>query len=114
MPACRRSGVRKLEVDLRQRRFRLAPRPLEVDALVTLCARRAIAEPLLIPISRSEAIARLRASQPYAAGQPGWRRFAERMRAVPAFELRRGRHPRESVAALEELLRGPAAAGGGH
>jgi hypothetical protein len=106
----RRSGVRKLEVDLRQRRFRLAPRPLEVDALVALCARRALAGPLLVPIPRSEALARLRASQPYAASQPGWRRFAERMRTVPAFELRRGRHPRESVAALEELLRGRAAA----
>ncbi|HEU5442750.1 MAG TPA: hypothetical protein VFU61_02930, partial [Steroidobacteraceae bacterium] len=99
---------RKLEVDLRQRRFRLAPRPLEIDALVALCARTAGAEPLLVPLPRREALARLRASQPNAASQPGWRRFAERMRTVPAFELRRGRHPRESVAALEELLRGRA------
>ena len=105
----RRSGVRKFEVDLRQRRFRLAPRPLEIAALVALSARSAGREPLLVPIARGEALARLRASQSYAASQPGWGIFAERMRAVPAFELRRGRHPRESVAALEELLHGKAA-----
>ncbi len=100
----RRSGVRKLEVDLRQRRFRLAPRPLEIAALVALSARPAGEEPLLVPIAPGEALARLRASQPYAASQRGWSLFARRMRAVPAFELRRGRHPRESVAALEPLL----------
>ena len=101
----RRSGVRKFEVDLRQRRFHLAPRPLAIDALVALSARSAGREPLLVPIARREALARLRASQPYASSQPGWRRFLQRMRTVPAFELRRGRHPRDSVAALEELLR---------
>lgn len=101
----RRSGVRKLEVDLRQRPFRLAPRPLEIAGLVALCARGAAREPLLAPIGRDEARARLRASQPYAASQPGWCSFVERMGAVPAFELRRGRHPRESVDAMAQLLR---------
>lgn len=101
----RRSGVRKLEIDLRQRRFRLAPRPLAITGLVTLSARSAGGEPLLVPIAPGEALARLRASQPYAASQPGWRVFAQRMRTVPAFELRRGRHPRESVDALDGLLR---------
>ena len=105
----RRSGVRKFEVDLRQRRFRLAPRPLEIAGLVALSAERAHGEPLVVPLARREALARLHASQPYAAGQPGWRLFAERMRSVPAFELRRGRHPRDSVAALEQLLRGDVA-----
>ena len=102
----RRSGVRKFEVDLRQRRFRLAPRPLEIAGLVALCACRAGGEPLLVPIARAEALERLRTSQPYAASQPGWRVFMERMRTVPAFELRRGGHPRESVIALQRLLRG--------
>jgi hypothetical protein len=106
----RRSGVRKFEIDLRQRRFRLAPEPLEIAALVALSARGAGREPLLVPIARREALERLRASQPYAASRPGWRSFAQRMRAVPAFELSRGRHPRESVAALEELLGGDVAA----
>ncbi len=101
----RRSGVRKFELDLRWRRFRLAPRPLEIAGLVALAARPAGGERLLVPMAREEALARLRASQPYAAGQPGWRLFAQRMRTVPAFELRRGRHPGESAAALEELLR---------
>lgn len=102
----RRSGVRKFEVDLRQGRFRLAPRPLAVDALVVLSARSAGGEPLLKALAPRAALALLEASQPYAAGQPGWRPFAERVRSVPAFELRRGRHPRESAAALAQLLDG--------
>ncbi|MDE2262536.1 MAG: serine kinase [Gammaproteobacteria bacterium] len=103
----RRSGVRKFEVDLRQRRFRLAPRPLEIQGLVALCAGSAAGgEPQLVPLAPAEADARLRASQPYAVSQPGWRIFAERMRSVPAFELRRGRHPRDSIAALRQLLHG--------
>ena len=100
----RRSGVQKYEIDLRQRRFRLAPRPLEIAGLVTLSSASAGRESMLVPIAPGEALARLRASQPYAASQPGWRGFEQRMRTVPAFELRRGRHPRESVAALEGLL----------
>jgi hypothetical protein len=107
----RRSGVRKFEVDLRQPRFRLAPRPPAIAGLVALSARRAGRESLLVPIPPREALARLRASQPYAAGQPGWRVFAERMRTVPAFELRRGRHPRESAEALEQLCGGNVAPG---
>jgi hypothetical protein len=106
----RRSGVRKFEIDLRQRRFRLAPGPLAVSGLVALSPRGAGREPLLLPISSREALERLRLSQPYAAGQPGWRLFAQRMRAVPAFELRRGRHPRESAEALEQLFDGNVAA----
>lgn len=101
----RRSGVRKFEIDLRQRRFRLAPRAPEIQGLIALSARPADGAPLLAPITPADALARLRASQPYAASQQGWRVFAERMRTVPAFELRRGRHPGESVAALEQLLR---------
>jgi hypothetical protein len=100
----RRSGARKFEVDLRQGRFRLASRPLAVDALVVLTARNAGSGPLLVPLAPREALARLEASQPYAAGQPGWRSFTERVRSVPAFELRRGRHPRQSAAVLADLL----------
>ena len=106
----RRSGVRKLEVDLRQRRFRLAPRPVEITGLVALSAGNAGSGPVLVPIGRREALGRLQASQPYAASQPGWRSFMQRIGALPAFELRRGQHPREAVAALEPLLRGGAAA----
>lgn len=100
----RRSGVRKFEVDLRQRPFRLARRPLEIHGLVVLSARKAGGEPQLVPLARGEALARLRASQPYAASQPGWRILVQRLRTVPAFELRRGGHPRDSAAALRQLL----------
>ncbi len=100
----RRSGVRKLEVDLRQARFRLAPRPPEIRALVVLSSRGAGHEPQLVPLPQAQALARLRQSQPYAASQPGWAVFTERMRGVPSFELRRGTHPQESAAVLAELL----------
>jgi hypothetical protein len=101
----RRSGVRKFEVDLRQGRFRLAPQPLTLSGLVSLSARGARGKPLLVPLEPRAALQRLRACQPYAAAQPGWAAFIERMRHLPAFELRRGGHPRESAMALKELLR---------
>ncbi|HEX4266971.1 MAG TPA: hypothetical protein VHY36_03725 [Steroidobacteraceae bacterium] len=101
---CRRSGVRKLEVDLRQRRFRLASQAPEICGLVVLAARSAGSSPLLVPLASREARARLQHTQPYAASQPGWQAFAARMRAVPAFELRRGSHPGESALVLAELL----------
>jgi|SRR6185312_1591559 len=100
----RRSGVEKLEIDLRQRRFRLARAPLEVVAVVDLTARQAGRGPVLSRLGPRDLLRRLRASQPYAAGQPGWGPFAQRIRAVPAFELRRSRHPRETADALRQLL----------
>jgi len=101
----RRSGVEKLEVDLRQRRFRLARAPLEVIAVVDLARRQARGGPLLTRLGPRELLRRLRASQPYAASQPGWGTLVQRIRTVPAFELRRGRHPREAAQALRQLLR---------
>ena len=106
----RRSGVEKLEIDLRQRRFRLARTPLELVGVVDLTARQAGDGPLLTRLGAPELLRRVRASQPYAASQPGWATFARRIRALPAFELRRGRHPRDTAAALRQLLdegRGP-------
>jgi len=101
----RRSGVEKLEIDLRQRRFRLARAPLEVVAVVDLTPRQAGSGPLLTRLGPRESLRRLRESQPYAASQSGWRTFAQRIRSVPAFELRRGRHPLQTAEALRELLR---------
>ena len=100
----RRSGVRKLEVDLRRRGFRLARRPLRLRAVLFLTARRTGSGARLVPIPRSAVLKRLAASQRYAAHQPGWSVFSERVSALPAYELRRGAHPRESVEALRELL----------
>jgi hypothetical protein len=100
----RRSGVRKLEVDLRRPGFCLARRPLRIRAVLFLSARGAANGARLLPIPRSTVLKRLAASQRYAAHQPGWSAFSKRVSALPAYELRRGAHPRESVAALRELL----------
>lgn len=100
----RRSGVRKLEVDLRRTGCPLAAAPLRIRALLFLSARRAGTAPLLAPLRRSAVLERLVASQRYAAHQPGWSAFTRRVIALPAYELRRGTHPRESVEALSELL----------
>jgi energy-coupling factor transporter ATP-binding protein EcfA2 len=100
----RRSGVKKLEVDLRGPGFRLAKGPLRIGAVLFLSARPARSGRLLVPIRRTAALERLAASQRYAAQQPGWKDFTRAVRGLPAYELRRGRHPRESVEALRELL----------
>jgi hypothetical protein len=100
----RRSGVRKLEIDLRHRPYRLAAAPLRIRAVVFLSARQAGPEGLLVPLRRSAVPKRLAASQRYAAHQPGWSDFKRRVSALPAYELRRGTHPRESAEALCEVL----------
>ncbi len=38
--------------------------------------------------------------QAYAANQPSWASFIRSVKRLPFFELRRGQHPSESVAAL--------------
>jgi hypothetical protein len=100
----RRSGVEKLEIDMRRPEFHLAPRALKIAAVVFLSARHAPSSRLLQRITRTELVARLRASQPYAASQPEWRRFTQSILPVPAFELRRGQHPDQGVETLERLL----------
>jgi len=101
----RRSGVEKLEIDLRQARFRLAPRPVELAGIVELCPQRAEAGACLTPLGSRQLLARLRDSQPYAANLQGWRTFSRAVRGLPAFELRRGRHPDDTVQVLQRLLR---------
>jgi hypothetical protein len=107
----RRSGVEKYEIDLRQGRFRLASSPLKIAGLVFVSARAAQGESLLVPLRRAEVFRRLVSSQPYAANQPGWATFSTGVTKVPGFELRRGRHPADSVDALQGLLE-EAATGG--
>lgn len=104
----RRSGVRKFEVDLRGGKHRLAAAPLHLRSVVFLSARSAARGPLLRPLSGRELVRRLAAAQPYAAGQPHWAAFCRKAARLGAFELRRGAHPLEAVAALRTLLRGPA------
>ncbi len=111
----RRSGVAKLEIDLRgarplgAARGRLARGALKVRAVVFVSARRAADHALLVPLARPAVLARLAASQRYAATQPGWRSFRSRVARLPAYELRRGTHPRVAAAALAELLALPGA-----
>jgi len=100
----RRSGVLKLEIDLRRLAFHVARRPLPIRAVLFLSARKAATGPLLVPLRKSTVLERLAASQRYAAQQPGWDSFRSQVSALPAYELRRGAHPRESAEALCELL----------
>jgi hypothetical protein len=100
----RRSGVRKFEVDLRGGRFRLAPAPVQLAAAVFLSTKSAAGRPLLQPLSKAQTLRRLAVDQPYAASQPGWSGFCRKVTRLGAFELRRGRHPLEAVAALGHFL----------
>jgi hypothetical protein len=100
----RRSGVEKFEVDLRRPAYRLAAAPLKLHALIFLSRDSAGSGPLFVPLRKSKLLANLRASQPYAANQPEWAAFERGAACLNAFELRRGRHPRAAVDALQELL----------
>ena len=100
----RRSGVRKFEVDLRSGKFHLAPAPLRIDAVVFLSAHMAGRRPLLTHLRPAIVRRGLTSAQAYAAGLPQWPVFLRNVARVPAFELRRGQHPREAVDALSELL----------
>lgn len=101
----RRSGVRKFEVDLRRESYRLAARPPRLSAVVFLSSRPG-GRDLLRPLSGADTRARLSAAQPYAAGQSIWKQFASSVKALPGYELRRGRHPQEGAEILHELLAG--------
>jgi hypothetical protein len=102
----RRSGVEKFEADLRAGRSRPPGSALALLGAVFVSDRQAV-DPghLLTALSDDEVAARLEADQPYATGQHGWRRFLQGMVALGGYELRRGRHPRESVHALRAFLR---------
>jgi energy-coupling factor transporter ATP-binding protein EcfA2 len=103
----RRTGVRKYEIDLRRGEYPLAERPLKIGAIVFLSAQRAAGRPLLKPLHQEEALPMLVREQAYAANQPPWTLFTRTVTRVPFFELRRGQHPSESVAALRELMKSP-------
>jgi energy-coupling factor transporter ATP-binding protein EcfA2 len=103
----RRSGVRKYEIDLRRGEYPLAERPLKLGAIVFLSAQSAAGRPLLKRLLQEEALPMLVREQAYAANQPPWTLFTRTVTRVPFFELRRGQHPSESVAALRELIESP-------
>jgi len=113
----RRSGVRKYEIDLRAGKYPLAERPLKIGAIVFLssqsASRRSASSqsaarpPLLRPLLRKEALPMLVHEQAYAANQPPWAAFVRSVKRLPFFEMRRGEHPSEAVAALRELIEPP-------
>jgi hypothetical protein len=100
----RRSGVKKFEIDLRREPFRLAPSPLKIVGVVFLSPRHAGARPLLEALPKSELRGNLDVMQAYGASQPQWRNFTRNISRLDAFELRRGRHPRDAVDVLRSLL----------
>jgi hypothetical protein len=101
----RRSGVEKFELDIRQGRGRLATAPLRLTGAVLLSPESAgDGEPVLQRWSDEPAIASLAADQPYAAGQPGWARFATQLTHVGVHRLRRGASPEASLQAVLQLL----------
>jgi hypothetical protein len=103
----RRSGVWKYEIDLRRGAYPLVERPLKIGAIVFLSAKSAVAQTLLKRLLPKEALPMLVREQAYAANQPPWTLFARSVTRVPFFELRRGQHPSESVAALRGLIDAP-------
>lgn len=103
----RRSGVRKIELDTRGRGYRLASAPLRIVAVVALSGNPARKGSGLRALSAGTTRHLLNSSQPYAAGMPQWPRFLANMRNVPGYELRRGKHPLDTVLALRELLERP-------
>lgn len=101
----RRSGVEKFEPDLRQGPRPTAATPLAVVGAVLLSAGITDApRAVLSPIPDELLPTRLAADQPYAAGQPGWQGFVQRLRRLGVQQLARGAHPRDSVDALRRLL----------
>ncbi|WP_377152738.1 hypothetical protein ACFJIX_16310 [Roseateles sp. UC29_93] len=106
----RRSGAEKFELDLRGGWLPLAATPPVLGLLVFLSPTPAPGADPWRPLAPAEVAARLATTQPYAAWRPGWQETVERCAHLPAFELARGRHPRETAADLRRLLGG---AGGG-
>ena len=101
----RRSGVRKYEIDLRQRPFRVAPAPLKIGAIVLLSPQPPAGKRLLVELGVRDMKAQLRAMQGYATRQPAWRQFERRLGDLRLLRLHRGAHPDAAVDALEGLLR---------
>jgi hypothetical protein len=100
----RRSGALKFELDARRARLPLSRQPLQLAVLVMLSSRSARGSALLEPLARAECRAILQREQPYAAGQPGWKRFCDRLMSLPAYRMLRASHPDLAVSALRELV----------
>lgn len=101
----RRSGARKLEVDVRRLHAKIPRNPLRLVAVVFLSRRATGRAPKLHAVDRGACITRLRREQPYAVRRhAGWTRFERRVAELPSYELRRTEHPAIAVRLLRELL----------
>jgi hypothetical protein len=100
----RRSGVRKIELDLRGSALPVTRRALRVAGVVVLSARPRKSAAMLRTLRPADVLAALRESQGYARRQPGWDRFERKIAGLPGYGLRRGSHPRDGAEALRTLL----------
>jgi hypothetical protein len=101
----RRSGIEKFEVDLREGDYALAGSSLKIAAVVFLSPERAGNGSQLRGLSKAATLDKLASAQAYAAGRPEWAVFGKGMSKINGFELRRGRHPLETVQTLRSMLR---------
>jgi hypothetical protein len=101
----RRSGVEKFEIDVRTHATNVMASSLTLVGAVFLRAQEQdTPHAQLTRLSSDDAMKRLAADQPYAAGQPGWHAFASQILHAGVYELRRGRHPHDALDALAPLL----------
>lgn len=99
----RRSGVRKLELDLRRSGLPLAASPVRLAAVIALGLSDRGTAPLRALRPR-ELRALLAADQPYAASRPEWRRFERAVARIPAYALSRALAPPEAIRTLRAVL----------
>lgn len=100
----RRSGVTKIEIDMRKIGVRLARSSVEIRAIAFLSGGKARHSSLVTPLARAVSRDRLKKTQPYASSLPHWQTFVRRISNVPAYLVARGDHPKDTVAALHEIL----------
>jgi len=101
----RRSGIKKFEVDLRRKQFKLAKSPLQIVGVAFLSPRSAGRGPQLRRLSAADTLARLKREQAYGAGLPQWHGFSRALLRLGGYEIRRGAAPTASVELLRSLLR---------
>ena len=98
----RRSGAKKFAYDLRAAGHALAPKPMELCAVIRLMP--ASRRDLLRTLDRPAMLKQVRSTQSYARAQPGWPAFERSLARLPAFSLARARDPAEALAALDGVL----------
>jgi hypothetical protein len=101
----RRSGARKLEIDLRRVGSPIARRAPQLAGVVLVSPRPARGPDSLLPVDVATMSAALRREQPYAASHGPWSAFTRSLAKLPCFELRRAGHPAEAARRLHALLR---------